>query len=203
MPTGATFDIKRDNNIAQRNVSVLETAEPATLAILDAIVVGTSDASGIHSLVIDRSLLPDEARVIVCPADDERMENLFSELEREEREPDPSHAVQVLTRVRVSVGREDGRLMIRGCPGSNVEWIGDREPGDRDITLSSNDGIKGLEIDAAAGAVELPLLLAADEFTPLLVAVLRNGADGDGELRLTQRRGDGELSEGFSVLLRG
>ncbi|MGH7565350.1 MAG: hypothetical protein ACREK2_00820 [Gemmatimonadota bacterium] len=47
--------------------------------------------------------------------------------------------------------------------------------------------------------VELPLRLDPNEFTHLLVAM--TPADKHGELRLSQRRGSGELSAGYSLAL--
>lgn len=200
MPAGATFDIKRDNNIAQRNISILDPGDPAIDAFA-AVVAGSSNGRGVRSLVVDRSLLPERARVIIRLADPERMEKLTGELGRGEPEPGGGCAVRLLTRARVSVECGGDTIVIEAAPGTRLNWIGDTDAGGLDVTRTSHEGAEALEVGAARSELELPLRLAPDEFTPLLVAVLRNGAVGEGELRLTQRRGDGELSAGFTVAL--
>jgi hypothetical protein len=45
--------------------------------------------------------------------------------------------------------------------------------------------------------VSLPVSLAAKQYTPLMVAV----QGGSGELHLTQERGDGETSAGYTIAL--
>jgi subtilisin family serine protease len=201
MPAGTTFDIKRDNNIAQRNISILDPGDPASDAFA-AIVAGTSDDRGVRSLVIDRSLLADQARVLIRMADPEHMEKLVGMLGREKPDPSSGRSVRLLTKARLSVGRGGDTMVIAAPPGTRLDWIGDSDL-DRDLARKSHDGVEALEVGADMPEVELPLRLAPGEFTPLLVAVLRNGAGDGGELRLTQRRGDGELSAGFTVLLPG
>jgi hypothetical protein len=199
MPTGTTFDIKRDNNIAQRNISILEPGDPASDAFA-AIVAGTSDARGVRSLLIDRSRLADQARVLIRPADPEHLEKLVGELGRERPDPGSGRTVRLLSRARLSVGRGRDTMLIEAAPGTRLDWNGDSDPG-LDPAPRSHQGVEALEVGADTPEVELPLRLAPGELAPLLVAVLRNGAGSGGELRLTQRRGDGELSAGFTVLL--
>jgi len=53
-----------------------------------------------------------------------------------------------------------------------------------------------VEIKGLRGQIEIPMRLSAGRFVPLLVAVIGPGID---DLRITQRRGDGELSAGYGI----
>jgi hypothetical protein len=58
-------------------------------------------------------------------------------------------------------------------------------------------GLDAIEIDSANAVVEIPLRLEQSVFAHLLVGVTPS-ANGE-ELRLTQRRGSGELSAGYTI----
>jgi hypothetical protein len=84
------------------------------------------------------------------------------------------------------------------------------------VVLSNTNGSSGfkisryhdcevLEIGATKDSVvELPLRLAENKYTPILVAMYYDKSVDvhKGELSLTQRRSDGELSEGYSIMIR-
>jgi hypothetical protein len=74
MPSGATLDIQRDNNIAQRNIAILDSNSPSSI---HAIVLGASQI-GIRRLVIDRSRLPFIARVFIRLTDPALMQSLVT-----------------------------------------------------------------------------------------------------------------------------
>jgi hypothetical protein len=201
LPAGATFDIKRDNNIAQRNLAILDPGEVATDAFA-AIVMGTSSGEGVRSLVIDRSLLSQDVRVLVTVADPDRRKRLIdATLRREPDEPPGGCSVRLLSRARLSIECGGEATVITAAPGTRLEQLtgGDRHRRG-DVARSTHDGLDALEVLDGGGIVELPVGLPAGEFEVVLVAALATGGGG-GELRLTQKRGDGELSGGFSVLL--
>jgi hypothetical protein len=59
-----------------------------------------------------------------------------------------------------------------------------------------HQGLDAVELRGLRGRLELPLRLAGAEYVPLLVAV---DGDATGDLGITQRRGDGELSAGYGI----
>jgi hypothetical protein len=76
LPAGATIAISRDNNIAQRNLTILNPGDPAT-DLFSAVVVGSFGEEGVIGLVIDRSELDRETRVVVRFAENELMDRLI------------------------------------------------------------------------------------------------------------------------------
>jgi hypothetical protein len=59
-----------------------------------------------------------------------------------------------------------------------------------------HDGLEAVEIRGLRGRLELPMRLDGGEFAPLLVAVTGGGT---GDLWVSQRRGDGEVSAGYGI----
>lgn len=95
----------------------------------------------------------------------------------------------------------DGRTLVITAPaGTRFDLACPPTKVAPDLLVRSYQGLEVLEIGATRDPVELPLRLAGNQFTPLHVAVPRDGSLRRGELRLTQRRGDGELSAGFSLV---
>jgi hypothetical protein len=201
MPAGATFDIRRDNNIAQRNIAILDPGDPANDAFT-AIIMGSVDA-GVRSLVIDRTELPGGVQVLVRLADPEQMAKLLAAIERDPGIGEHGRQVRLLTRARLSVTSGGDAMVIEATPGTSLTWLGDAAESNSRHAVSPvvHNGVEALRVREEQGPVELPVRLPPGEFAVVLVATLTDGERGPGELRLTQRRSDGELSAGFSVLL--
>jgi hypothetical protein len=62
-PAGATFDVKRYNNLAHRNITIADSDASARGDLATAAVAGTSDPVGVDALVLDRSAVPSDYRV--------------------------------------------------------------------------------------------------------------------------------------------
>ena len=73
--------------------------------------------------------------------------------------------------------------------------------GSHALKITNYQGLESIEIGATKDPVELPLHLEENKYIPLLIAVLSDESVHKGEVRLTQRRGDGELSEGYSLII--
>jgi subtilisin family serine protease len=203
MPAGATFDIKRDNNIAQRNIAILEPGDPASDLFL-AIIAGTSAPAGVTDLVIDRSRLAPEADVFVRLAEPRLMEILVEHVKGlEPVEPAPGRQpcdIRLLTPARVAVDCCDEKTLVITAPaGTRFTLLCAPGPGAGALRLGTHQDLQVVQVGDSSALVELPLRLAQGEFTPVLIAAPPHAGGSRGELRLTQRRGDGELSAGFTV----
>jgi hypothetical protein len=64
------------------------------------------------------------------------------------------------------------------------------------VELVKHQGADAVELRELKGRIEIPMRLLAGHLVPLLVAIV--GA-ASGELRLSQRRGDGALSAGYAI----
>jgi subtilisin family serine protease len=210
MPSGTTFDIKRDNNIAQRNLTILDPGEP-TSDLFHAIVAGTSDPSGIEAIYVDRSGLSADARVFVRLADP-RLMHRWLRLMKESAHPSWEHSrslaelsekgdpceIRVLTAASLAVTCHGHRsVIVHARPGTRIEMSCSSAPVPVEIKGGVYRGLDAIEIDSANAVVEIPLRLEQSVFAHLLVGVTPS-ANGE-ELRLTQRRGSGELSAGYTI----
>jgi subtilisin family serine protease len=202
LPAGATFDAKRNNNIAQRNIAILDPGETAS-DLFVAVMAGTSADAGVEALVVDRQLVAAGALVQLRLADAALMRKLVSHVhavgDRPTRQPENRRCeIRLLSPARIAVGGEGCTVVVEAARGTRIRCHdrGDADAGD--VTVGQVDGRDVIEIGEGA-PVELPLRLARGEFTPVLVRL----SGGDGELRMTQRRGDGDVSAGFSMLAGG
>ena len=67
------------------------------------------------------------------------------------------------------------------------------------VGLVRHQGADAVELRELKGRIEIPIQLPADRLVPLLVAIV---GTANGELRLSQRRGDGALSAGYTIRRR-
>ena len=173
-------------------------------------LAGTSHGRGIKSLFIDRSRLDDGVRVFVRLADPKLMEEFVAQAkeidagnrEREQRGDTNGLGIRLLSRSRLAIesaGRET--LLMEAPAGTRLTYLSTRAEVAPVLTTSSHLGLDAVEVGAGADPVEIPLRLAADQFAMLMFALETDGSSGKGELRLTQRRVDEELSAGYSVFL--
>lgn len=114
--------------------------------------------------------------------------------------------VTLLDAGRFSVPCGEGcTLVVHAAEGTRLETLfTGRERRVREgIELVEHEGRKMLRLDRAAECVRLPMHLAAGQFAALLIGFERpEGADGKslGALRISQMRGDGEISAGYEIL---
>jgi hypothetical protein len=225
-PTGTTFDVKRDNNLAQKNITIEDPGDTADDFAVG-VIAGTIDAVGVDSIIIDRSLLPADYKVLIRIADDRYMSNWvkllkagkitasepISSYSREETKPTLEYPdkplkkggcmVTLLDPARIGIECCDGNALVIHAPSrTRIEMlcrIGDKLDQPK-LTLGTYQGQEFLVFEEGAPALELPLRLASGEFIPVVLGLARpHGKRASGTLKATQRRGDGELSPGYSI----
>jgi hypothetical protein len=226
-PGGATFDVKRDNNLAHRNIRIDDPADTDDdLAV--GVVAGTSDIFGVEAVVLDRSFLPFDYRVFVRVADEAHMRNWLSLLEEgkligaaplpgspvEEPEPRPLRPGRPIDVGRCQVtlldpGRlgiaccEDDAIVIHASAHTRIEFLCAESRGPSGRPKLSRGKAQGQDViffDGGSAGLELPLRLAPSQYVPVIIGLSRTGGRrGVGLLKATQRRGDGELSPGYSI----
>lgn len=224
--TAATYEVMKDNNLAQRNISIDDPLAGASFAVC--IVAGSSAPLGVDAAIIDRSLLPANYRVFVKAADNRHMSHWVKLLEEGKlvaaeplpdspyKKPKPSPAwpekpskngrcrVTLLDSARLGIDCCDGNAIIINAPArTQIELLcrgGDVGLGRPRLTKGSYQGQEVIFFDGGSQALKLPLRLASREFVPLVVGLARpTGKRGGGILKVTQLRGDGELSAGYTI----
>ena len=226
-PAGATFDVKRDNNLAHRNIAIedpVDTADDFAVGV----AAGTSDAVGVDAVIVDRSLLPADYKVFIRIADERHMSNWLellkagklsafeplpgSVFEKPEQEPEwsqkPSEEgqckVTLLDPVRIGIECCDGNALVINAPAqTQIEMLcraGAIGLGRPKLTLGTYQGQEVIFFEGGSHVLELPLRLASNEFIPIVLGLARpHGKRNMGILKATQLRGDGELSPGYTV----
>lgn len=227
-PSGATFDVKRYNNLAHRNITIDDPADTDS-DLVTAVVAGTSDLVGIDSIVIDRTLVPADYRVLVRIADElvmARWRNLVKNGAVVAADPLPGSRViatkpggfvtdepvssteddhcriVMLDPARVAIRCCDGRLIVVHAPSrTEFECVGGGGRPNPHMSLAKVFGQEVLIFDhGGADAIELPLRMAGGHYVPVVLGLMRpGGRRGGAQLFATQRRGDGELSAGYTV----
>jgi hypothetical protein len=196
--------VQGNNNIAQRNIQI-ENAGDAGSDLFVGMIAGTRDAVGMATLLLDASALRGGAVIRLTVPDEAILKKLWQATVRATKEqlppstPDQPEAdcaviIDQRTRLRVECGRCE--IVIEAAPGSRI-FTGCK-PAETQLSakLVKHQDIDAIEIAGLRGRLEIPLRLAGGQFLPLLVAVA-GGAEGD--LTITQRRGDGELSAGYGI----
>ena len=143
MPAGMTFDIQKDNNIAQRNIEILNPGEPT--ADFSVIIVGTSDSSGVAKLVIDHSNISDKKRVLIRFTDKEMMARLLEHAKKVNMSIEKYKGIEVIavargkqpTEVAIKLKQNQFTPLLVAVPGRTI----DREKEEElRITQLRNDG---------------------------------------------------------------
>ena len=146
--SGLSIAVRGDNNLAQRNICILNAGDPEPGPLV-AIIAGTWHGSGLESLIVDAKRLRGTGSI--------RMSYAGADAIRE---------------LRVGDAPADPR------PSSH-------RPAGEEITIKANDGV-----------TEVPFKFGQGQFALLMVGV---GGDRLGDLRITQRRGDGEVCAGYVI----
>lgn len=226
-PAGATFDVKRDNNLAHKNITIEDPGDTGNdLAV--GVAAGTSDAVGVDAIVIDRSLLPADYKVFVRIADQRHMRNwvtllkagklaaseplpgsIYEKIEEATERPDKpttkgSCTITLLDPTRIGIDCCDGNAIVINAPArTKIEMVFRASAGRLgcpNLTLGTYQGQQVIFFEGGTQALELPLRLASGEFIPVVLGLARpHGKRARGTLKATQRRGDGELSPGYSI----
>jgi hypothetical protein len=200
---GLSVPVQGNNNIAQRNIEI-DNVGDAGSDLFVGMIAGTRDDVGIATLILDATRLRGNAAIRLHVASNNAMKQLIEGALRETKEQGatagpngkgecPSVIVEERTRLRVECG--ECAVIIEAAPGSRILSGGGHAKPFEAAWVKHQD-LEAVEIRGLRGRLELPLRLGGGEFVPLLVAV---DGDATGDLGITQRRGDGELSAGYGI----
>lgn len=200
---GLAVPVQGDNNIAQRNITIVNAGD-ADSDLFVGMVAGTRDAVGVATMIIDATLLRGATSIRIHVADERAMKQLAAGIRRASQEqlvpvqtsgkPTCAVIIEERTRLRVECGPCD--TVIEAAPGSRIFTGGCGVSRPITTNLVKHQGLDAVEITGLRGQIEVPMRLGGGQFVPLLVAVT---GQGSGDLRITQRRGDGELSAGYGI----
>ncbi|MHA1909164.1 MAG: S8 family serine peptidase [Candidatus Thorarchaeota archaeon] len=215
---GNTFDVKRDNNLAHKNISIEDPAAPGADQVVT-IVVGTNDLYEVTAVVIDPSRLPQDYRVFARIGSKRLMQQWLKLLEVgkiKSAEPIPSadHIIEDIKRRGCQVTLLDSaRLNVDCCDGSSVliraprktqvellcktQGIGLPEPV---VERGNYKDTTVLLFRGGTKAIEIPLGIPSGQFLPVIIGVIRPSREEEPVvLRATQKKSNGELSPGYSI----
>ncbi len=219
---GGSYDVKRFNDLAHKNITI---DDPSFAYSAFGVVAGTARREGVRSLVIDRRLLPPEARVFIRIADPDIMQRWVS-LAKEgvtkpsadlpwwgQRKPhggqepleirkELAGALTFLDPARVKVDLSDTeKLIIEAKAGTRVHSHTVGNGGHvAKVSAGRESGHDVIFFDGGgADSCELPLPLKGREYVPLAIGIVHAGQKRFGVLRATQRLTDGGLSPGYEI----
>ena len=100
-------------------------------------------------------------------------------------------------RLRLRLADDDlTRRLAADAKQAGAELQKDREMRSMGVGLVQHQGVDAVELEGARGCIEVAMRLPPGRLVPLLVAIV---GPARGELRLSQRRGDGALSAGYTI----
>jgi subtilisin family serine protease len=168
---GLAVPMQGDNNIAQRNIQIADLAAAMSEAYTG-MMAGSDGEGGITSVLIDATLMQGGTGLRLHIADAKLMQQLMTETLTDAIAP--------------------------GLPQPAASHAESRHSLKEPVNFRAveHQGLAALEIRELHELVELPLRLPAGRFVPLLVAAVGGGT---GDISITQRRGDGDLSPGYRI----
>lgn len=174
MVAGGSVPVQGDNNIAQRNVHILNAGEMESKRWIG-MVAGTRRGSGIDGLIVDATGIEGTGTLCLHVADSSAMQRWIA-VNRSDPTARAGEASSKNRSTTASMGRTMG---------------GDKSP------TAMNEGYFPVVEFARLGArIRLPLSLAGGEFVLLLVCVTGKAR---GNLVMTQHRNDGAVSAGYGI----
>jgi hypothetical protein len=209
---GLAAPVQGNNNIAQRNIAIVDADATSGDGGFVGMVAGTRNEAGVATLLIDARSLRGHGAIRVHLADAKAMRALVAaamsdpELRAAEgssggaHRPAPKRCGVILedrARLRFTCG--PCVTIVDAAPGTRI-LAQSTERAQPQVRLARSQGLEVIEFRRLEGRVEVPMRLASAQYVPLLVAVERDGdAQLEGELTLTQRRGDGLLAAGYGI----
>jgi hypothetical protein len=200
-PATTGLPVQRDNNLAQRNITVSNTSSDDAFAI----VAGTSIQDGVHSLILDRTYLEPEASVFVR-IDNERIMKRWVTLIREHQlhpaEPlvpaeETECEVVIEDSARLRVSYPGGRnVVIHAAAGTHFTICNHRTELHARGHIGHYHEVETIVLDG--DTIELPLDLAPQRYVPVVIG-LTGAKRGSGTLRISQRLNNGEISAGYEI----
>ncbi len=204
---GLTVPVRGDNNIAQRNIAIDYVDSDSADAYVG-MMAGTRHDVGVASLIVDATYLRGDARVLIHLADAELMQRFLAGAiatgggtwggggTGAGQRPEKECGLEIETRTRLRLRCGECDFVIEAAPKSRIVSPCRHGQGSGNLRQVTHDGLEALELRDLRGRIELPMRIAGERFVPLLIAVL---GDGQGDLHVTQRRGDGEISAGYGL----
>ena len=178
---GLSVPVQGNNNIAQRNIKIINVGD-ASADLFVGVIAGTRDGAGVDALIVDSTRLRGATSIRLYAADERVMEQLTSGVRRAVQEQHyPAQTGQKRWGCLLSIFR------LFNFAG----WFSKPTTG-----IVKHHGLDAVEIKGLRGQIEIPMHLAGGQFVPMLVAVT---GPGSGDLHITQRRRDGELSAGYGI----
>lgn len=210
---GLAVPVQGNNNIAQRNIAI-DPPGSGDADLFVGMIAGTRLDVGVASLVVDATDLRGDAVIRLHLADAALMRRFIAGALAVGKggvggpaggSGDPNApggekgrcGVTVETRTRLRFECGGCVVVVEAAPGSRIlTGCGSEAHGPARIVEAVHQGIPAVEIRNLAGRLEIPMRLEGGAFTPLLAAVV---GEARGDLYLTQRRGDGEISAGYGI----
>lgn len=201
---GLAVPVQGNNNIAQRNISIVDAGD-ADADLFVGMIAGTRSAFGVATLILDASLLRGAAAIRLHLADARAMKQLTAGIRQavaEQLIPAPQGEtgdpcaviIEQHTRLRIVCGPCE--TVIEAAPGSRILTCGGRPGEPAKVNFIKHQNLEAVELVGLRGRIEVPMRLAGNQYVPLLVAV---SGPAEGDLQLAQRRGDGEISAGYGI----
>ena len=200
---GLAVPVQGNNNIAQRNITIINAGDAAA-DLFVGMVVGTRAEAGIATLIVDGTRLQGASGIRLHVADQQAMKQLVAGANRIAEERSGANAagekascaviIEERTALRVECGACD--TVIEAAPGSRILTGACASSRALRVGVVKHQGLESVELQGLRGQIEIPMRLPGGTFVPLLVAIT---GPGRGDLRITQRRGDGELSAGYGI----
>ncbi len=177
-------------------------------------IAGTRLDVGVASLIVDASALQGNAAIRIHLADPVLMRRFVvaalnlgkaGSVGQPETPATPGKpgsgnhrcGVTVETRTRLRFACGSCEVVIEAAPGSRIlSDAGCKSSGQTEIIETIHQGIPAVELRNLSGRLEIPMRLGGGDFTPVLVALV---GESTGDLYITQRRGDGEISGGYGI----
>ncbi len=226
--TGLAYPVKGDNNIAHRNITIDYPSMGGSLGAMSGIVAGTRSADGVDALVVDLNAVPAGVSLVLKTPHRSVMKHwvdlirsgkgvkgadpLGAPAPRDpggkdltERDLPDGCGVTLLTKARLAVRCCNDEILVIDAPeGTRLRTLcAESRPKltAETVSVGEHQGDTVIRIRHGAGAVALPLRLAANEWAPIFV-----GADPAnetealrGRIYVSQLRADGEVSAGYEI----
>ncbi len=168
--------VKGNNNLAHRNVTI----EYRIGGTDTAVVAGTHNERGLHSVIIDRSRLPQEYELFLYTTS--RYMKIWKRLTKGVRD------------FRFPALRDDFRDRREEELLTSIE----------SVKITTYNSKLAVSIDHSVAPISLPLNLEGNTFIPILVGIRpprTTTSSGSASIRITQRRNDQRISTGYEILM--
>ncbi|WP_208354494.1 S8 family serine peptidase [Pseudaestuariivita rosea] len=221
-PSAGSHDVKRYNDLAHKNISI-DNAVMSGGFNAHGVIAGSSHREGVQSIILDRSLMKSEARILVAIDDDNITERWLQIVEsgaaKEAKDlPWRKHRIAkkpvtlpqyqrgdfitLLERSRLSLTLASGRkLIIDGAAGSKLS-LGDmlNQKMQPNVSIEKHNGRTVLAFNGGgAPSLELPMPLRSRQYVPVAIAVEHQDDINWGLIRSSQRLSTGEISAGYEI----